>query len=241
MVGLVDLALDFVDRSNGIGDPKILLGEFAELVKRFGFSHFIMTGLPAYGDDVEDLIVANAWPVEWTDRYREQAYFPEDPVSRYAFVGSKAFSWAEARSQFISDKRTQQIDSEARGFGLEDGFAVPMFDPNNWQAVVSLASDRPVELSRREAGVLQLAATLCHGQAAALPEIERPVVARLTPREIDVLTWMAHGKSRWETAIILKISDSTVKRHLENIHAKMKVSNTTQAVARAVHSRQVFP
>ena len=55
----------------------------------------------------------------------------------------------------------------------------------------------------------------------------------LTPRELEVLKWLAKGKSREETAIILGVGHETVKSHAKSILAKLEVQNTTGAVARA--------
>lgn len=55
----------------------------------------------------------------------------------------------------------------------------------------------------------------------------------LTQRELDVLKWLAQGKSREETAIILGVGHETVKSHAKSILAKLEVQNTTGAVTRA--------
>ena len=56
--------------------------------------------------------------------------------------------------------------------------------------------------------------------------------ARLTRREIEVLTWVARGKANQEIARLLGASPATVRKHLEHIHAKLGVSTRTAAVAR---------
>ncbi len=59
--------------------------------------------------------------------------------------------------------------------------------------------------------------------------VERLARYRLTPREIEVLRWIAEGKSNAEIAIILGISVSTAKQHVERILAKLGVENRTAA------------
>lgn len=61
---------------------------------------------------------------------------------------------------------------------------------------------------------------------------ERRVEARLTARERDVLSWVARGKTNAEIAELLWLAPSTVRKHLENIYAKLGVSTRTAAVAR---------
>jgi len=56
----------------------------------------------------------------------------------------------------------------------------------------------------------------------------------LTPRELEILEQVARGKSNPEIAEILVVSLGTVKRHVENIIAKLEISDRTQAVVRAL-------
>lgn len=52
---------------------------------------------------------------------------------------------------------------------------------------------------------------------------------QLTPRERQVLFWVARGKSNSDTGTILSISPSTVGKHLERIYQKLGVENRTAA------------
>jgi DNA-binding CsgD family transcriptional regulator len=54
----------------------------------------------------------------------------------------------------------------------------------------------------------------------------------LTPREHQILAWVARGKTNAEIAEILWIAPTTVRRHLENIYAKLGVRTRTAAAAR---------
>jgi DNA-binding CsgD family transcriptional regulator len=58
-------------------------------------------------------------------------------------------------------------------------------------------------------------------------------VAPLTPRERDVLHWLAAGKTDRDIATILGISPRTVHKHLQRIYEKLGVENRTAAVARS--------
>jgi DNA-binding CsgD family transcriptional regulator len=54
----------------------------------------------------------------------------------------------------------------------------------------------------------------------------------LTPRERQILAWVARGKTNPEIAEILWIAPTTVRRHLENIYAKLGVHTRTAAATR---------
>lgn len=62
----------------------------------------------------------------------------------------------------------------------------------------------------------------------------RPVpFEELTPRELEVLTHMAHGRRNREIADVLVISERTVGNHISNIFSKLQVADRTQAIIRA--------
>ena len=58
----------------------------------------------------------------------------------------------------------------------------------------------------------------------------------LTPREAEVLVWIARGKANRDVADILELSPRTVNKHLEQIYAKLGVENRTAAAACALNS-----
>jgi DNA-binding CsgD family transcriptional regulator len=61
--------------------------------------------------------------------------------------------------------------------------------------------------------------------------VEAAKVARLTPREQQVLEWVAEGKTNAEIAQILVAAPGTVRKHLEHIYAKLGVHTRTAAAA----------
>jgi DNA-binding NarL/FixJ family response regulator len=65
---------------------------------------------------------------------------------------------------------------------------------------------------------------------------QRLEVLGLTPREAEVLFWLAQGKANADIAIILEMSMPTVKTHLGHIFTKLGVENRTSAVVRALET-----
>ena len=55
-------------------------------------------------------------------------------------------------------------------------------------------------------------------------------IAALTPREVDVMHWLACGKTDADIAALLAISPRTVHKHLEHIYEKLGVETRTAAV-----------
>ena len=75
------------------------------------------------------------------------------------------------------------------------------------------------------------------GAAPAAQEVDkllgRARPGGLTEREIEVLSLVAEGKSNYEIARVLVLSQKTVERHLSNIFSKLDVSSRTAAAAYA--------
>jgi len=64
----------------------------------------------------------------------------------------------------------------------------------------------------------------------------RPALSaqELTPRECEVLRWLATGKTDADIAALLGISVRTVHKHLEHVYVKLGVETRTAAVMRAL-------
>jgi DNA-binding CsgD family transcriptional regulator len=90
-------------------------------------------------------------------------------------------------------------------------------------------SDRPLA---RERGAHRI---VVHRIDQVLLVREEPVatanIERLTPREQQVLAWLAEGKTNAEIARILFAAPGTVGKHLEHIYEKLDVHTRTAAAA----------
>lgn len=76
------------------------------------------------------------------------------------------------------------------------------------------------------------------GNRVIPPELARRLAGRiasqLSPREMEVLTLIARGRSNKEIGAALNVVEPTVKVHVTNILAKLGVADRTQAVLTAV-------
>jgi NarL family two-component system response regulator YdfI len=61
-------------------------------------------------------------------------------------------------------------------------------------------------------------------------EFGRPVVERLTPREIEVLQLLSEGLGNKEIAVRLNVSEHTAKFHVASIMGKLGATSRTEAV-----------
>jgi DNA-binding NarL/FixJ family response regulator len=82
------------------------------------------------------------------------------------------------------------------------------------------------------------------GPAAPAPLVERTSpeadpAARLTPREVDILTGIAKGFSYREIAGSLGLSQKTVPNYIKSIYRKLQVHSRSEAVFEAIQQRLI--
>ena len=86
--------------------------------------------------------------------------------------------------------------------------------------------------------------SVVHGEAYLHPDVMKKVLSRLqpqhstssslTPRELEILEWMASPNTYKQIAAQLSVSEETVRSHAKNILEKMKQPNRAQAVLTAM-------
>jgi DNA-binding NarL/FixJ family response regulator len=85
-----------------------------------------------------------------------------------------------------------------------------------------------------------------HGEAYLHPDVMKKVLSRmhpqhtsvipLTPRELEILEWMASPNTYKQIAAQLCVSEETVRSHAKNILEKMNQPNRAQAVLTAMRN-----
>jgi LuxR family quorum sensing-dependent transcriptional regulator len=70
--------------------------------------------------------------------------------------------------------------------------------------------------------------------ARGLAQRYQPAPVNLTPREMDILRWMAEGKSNWEIGVILRVSEHFVDKVARQLRVKLNATSRAQTVAIAL-------
>jgi len=93
-----------------------------------------------------------------------------------------------------------------------------------------------VVMARVAAGTDDLA-----GDAGSAPVADHPDLARLTPREREVLAGLGRGLTNRQLADELYVAEKTIKTHVSNVLAKLRVPDRTQAALFAVRTGLADP
>jgi DNA-binding response OmpR family regulator len=68
-----------------------------------------------------------------------------------------------------------------------------------------------------------------------------PKTVDLNDREVEVLTWVARGKTSAEIAQILELTKRTVDFHIDNARTKLGAATRTEAAIKAATGRMIEP
>jgi DNA-binding NarL/FixJ family response regulator len=88
------------------------------------------------------------------------------------------------------------------------------------------------DFTERDRTLLALLRPHLHAAYVAT-ERQRLGIAPLTQRQREILQFVAVGMGNQQIARRLDLSEGTVRKHLENIFARLEVTSRTAAVARA--------
>ena len=98
------------------------------------------------------------------------------------------------------------------------------------------------DLSRRARSALEIIGIYSHETLKrSLVRDQRDVHAHipLTPREREIMQWVAAGKTDSEIGDILSISRSTVTSHVENSKTKLDTFKRTHALVQAIRFGEI--
>jgi len=224
------------DRLNAllrIESEQELFGEIAAIAAEMGFEYC------AYGIQMPvpvsrpSVLMFNNYSTSWQECYSERGYLQVDPTVRHAIKSTLPIVWSNAVFE-----PAREMWEEARGHGLQFGWAQASRDAGGSVGLLTLARSAE-QLSDGELYANQARMSwLTQYAHAAMSRLLTPKLAPetrvlMTAREKEVLRWTAEGKTAYEIAQILSVSERTINFHITNVVLKLGASNKTQAAVKA--------
>jgi LuxR family transcriptional regulator, quorum-sensing system regulator BjaR1 len=232
-------AFDFIDDIAIMKDQGAVIDRMGREFARFGFTAWVVTGLPMPGGRMEEMMLLNGWSPDWSSYYFKHNLIKDDPVGRHCFRSTGPFEWKEAAYDPERWPAARKVMNDATDAGMAHGFCIPIHTAAGFQSVVSMAGVH-VDLSARAKRALHLMSIYAHDKAVSVVrrphEPHRPL---LTRREREVLSWTAAGKTSWEISRILGISDQTVVAHLKAAASKFETPNRVATVVAALRRGEI--
>lgn len=231
----------FLARLRQAATTAALFGALEEAAGCAGFEYLAYAALKnhaRYGAPAHPApAVMLTYPQDWIARYFEQGYEKIDPVLLYTIGIGMPYLWRWLPKLRALDRKQSRVLAEARDAGLKQGMTVPLLGPAGARALLSYATgDEAADIEPR-LGRLGLYAALFHVAFVEMTGVVRRnlPVEPLRPMERACLEWVAEGKTAWEVAVILGISEATARAYLRRARRKLKATTLAMAVARAMH------
>ena len=179
----------------------------------------------------------------WVDHYFEKGYKFLDPILTIGLRSILPVNWSTITKR---DATLKTFFGEASEFGVgNSGLTVPVRGIHGETALFSvnsnvMAREWQLYCSKIIPDLVYLA-HLFHKQVLeSRMNQESKKLLILTRREQEVLRWAAKGKTAWETARILGLSEKTVSFYISNAIAKLGAVTKTQAVATILSKQMIL-
>lgn len=183
------------------------------------------------------------YPEEWREHYKAHNLHAKDPAFLIVQRTQGAVEWGELAER----SETNALFIEARDFGiLETGVTIPVKGVNGEPGVFSATSSMPRSMWRKHLReimtMLQQEATLLHDKILHCESSDESLFRdRLSQQEIDILQWLAAGKSLHDIGDILTLSERALRLHVSSACYKLSALSVPQAVTRATAYRLIRP
>lgn len=186
--------------------------------------------------------VRTTYPDAWVSRYLLHGYVHVDPIIREGFSRRLPFDWRE----IDADRAAHNFLVDATAFGLgPSGYSIPISDRAKRRAILSINSDLIDDAWDRFVTSNQDSwaefAQMIHQKAVFELYGKSDPVPALSPREIECLYWTALGKDQKDIALILQLSEHTVRDYLKSARLKLGCATLSAAATRATHLRIIDP
>jgi LuxR family transcriptional activator of bioluminescence operon len=215
------------------------------IARQMGFEHFL------YGVQVNTSLtrpyrfILSCYPEAWRKHYDEEGYANIDPTVSHCAKTSIPIIW---KNEIFKGRKEARVRSEAKDCGLVSGASFSVHGGCGEAAMLSLSTSRESREAQDDIlavmGKAQLLTCYLHEAVQRIVLSKGPVPLKkinLTEREKECLLWAAEGKTGWEIANIVSISERTVTFHLQNAAQKMGVVNRQQAISRALSMGLIEP
>ena len=235
---------DFITEIAGAWSRRQILDALGVQIGQLGFEWFTYEMLvPPEGP--HEAFYRTTFPKGFVEPYIERRYARDDIVIAYALGHIRPVLWSEINRHPHLTTTQRVLRDLAVDNGAKAGAMVPIHGPGPIKAYVSVANNLIDAhfngLFAAHRHQLHLLATYAHERLLQLGVGSHAPSLSLSPRELEVLTWAAHGKSNWEISEKLKISAHTVNEHVIHARSKLGAKDKTQAVAIAISQGLVRP
>ncbi|WP_028969658.1 LuxR family transcriptional regulator [Sphingomonas sp. URHD0057] len=224
----------FVRDVRELETEEALAGALADVSRDLGFRYFALTHHVDVRRSSAAIRIHN-YPDGWAEWFDEQSLGATDPVHRASNMTSVGFTWSMLPDMIALTAQDRRILELARSEGLGEGFTVPAHVPGEAHGSCSFACAVGDPPFGEHLPLLQLVGAFAFEAARRMRRSrfsQGPI--QLTDRQRECVMWAARGKSDWEIARILGVSEATVGEHLRHAYERYGVGKRTLVAIHAL-------
>ncbi|MEN3975607.1 LuxR C-terminal-related transcriptional regulator [Emcibacter sp. SYSU 3D8] len=248
----LNTCLGALERASCLAEGVSLLRRIGELIgiPLVAALDDISTTVPLTDEDGNRLAELFGWDKEAIDEWVDQNYTLISPTTHACRFQHLPFFW-QADHPFPQEQALEPIQRKVLDWQVAQGIHGAIIVPTHLSrgrvgSVSWLNRDQDLDIEpiwREHRRTLLLAALQFMQLADTARGIDAPETGfiYLTSREIECLTWAARGKTDQEIGVILAISPSTARFHIDNATQKLNAVTRTQAVAKAAQLGIIGP
>lgn len=217
---------DYLEKLGNAADENQEIHVWSEAMASLGFDRH-MYGIRAQAADRvgEHLVESTTFTEDWLGAYYGGLH-KDDPVVAYSTVCSLPFVWTDCP---IETPEQRAFMGEAADAGLRYGVSAPLIVGSGYEGAVTVSGDSNADLQEHLMAVYAMTNAM-HVLRVKNWSKDTLKAFKLTPREQEVMRWIAAGKDDWTIGCILGISENGVHFHKKNIFRKLQL-NSRVAVA----------
>lgn len=175
------------------------------------------------------------FPSEVLNTYAALGYGRNDATLRVAMATGSPMLRSKVVKRYTLSREESWHRTVMDGLGVRELLALPLYGPHGRHALGVLTNAvRPDLFETADAVGLQMIAQAAHLKGLNIRPLPAEESAVLSLREVEILRWVAQGKSNGVIADILSISPGTVDTYLRRIFEKLDVGDRTSAAVKGV-------
>ncbi|WP_242921280.1 LuxR family transcriptional regulator [Caulobacter sp. CCUG 60055] len=205
-------------------------------ISELGFDTYVGVNVLDPGGRANHQVIFGATHDAWEAHYAANNYSAHDAVLREIISGLDPLFWSDVTSKRPLDIDELRIYNEAAEHGLHEGFMTPIHGLDGSLSAVLLIGEHADSHDpdiRAAAHLMSLYYGSIGTRLRRRDELRTLTPVKLTPRQLECLKWVRHGKSSTDIGDLMGLSSRTVEHYLADACNRLGVRTRAQAVVEA--------
>lgn len=200
-----------------------------DVSRELGFRYFALLHHASLRRRGASLVRVDNYPQAWEEELLANDFIADDPVHLASVRTNIGFSWGEIATFIPLSSRHREILDRSGRHGIGSGFTVPANVPGEPSGSCSFAVEQGRDLPYQRLLCAEQIGAHAFRAARRIHDFPaRGAHPHLNRRERQCFHLVAAGKTDWEIAKILGISQETVHQYVKRARAAYDVVSRTQ-------------